>query len=156
MGLSFYLLETEKPVYDSLGRPKIPFENELGTREEAGWFCDRDKITLCKEGSQGIHHPGANWYPACPDCGAQPDLPGSHIRWAHSFTWDLPAGTVLDGKTVDGLVGKFAKAVALAQNKGPGHQPIIDDEGSLYSVDEFFSTLGACQFRFNEPIRSSS
>lgn len=151
MSSCFYLLEHAKPAYDESGRPVIPRHNKLGAREEAGWYCVRDALTLCQAGPDNVHQPGAAWFDACPKCEAEAGDKTGPIRWAHSFTWDLPPGAHVDLHT-HGPIGKLAKAIHDAETRGPGWQPIIDDTGNLYSIDEFFALVGSCEFQFNKPV----
>lgn len=148
MSRSFYLLENDEPALEVSGRPHIPYANKLGDRSEAGWYCTRDRLTLCKEGPDGVHAPGATWFDTCPVCEAEP--PDEPLRWAHSFTWALPPGTVLNGGSHEPLVGKLVAAIHRSEAV-PEVKPIIDDSGKLFTIEEFFAVVGSCELRFNEP-----
>ena len=147
MSRAFYLLENDEPAFDTAGRALIPRDNKLGHLEEAGWFCQRDNLTLCREGPEFVHAAEATWFDECPACNAEPP----NLTWAHSFTWALPTGTVLDGHQSDGLAAKVVQAIHRAE-QAPEIRPIVDDNGHLFTVAQFFEIANGAPIRFNSPV----
>lgn len=99
MGTNFYwlvehqeskdiVLPTGKTVYRSSGIDHMDPNYHLGKRSGAGFYCWDCRITLCKEGPEGIHKgsikddPRLRWFDACPKCGKtkQDNYPSRYDR----------------------------------------------------------------------------
>lgn len=133
MGTSYFLVKDEPSTRMGTAQDG---SRELGVREEAGWYCTKDRVTLCKQGADGVHKPKATWHDACPVCGAKPEPKASEqgvIAWVHSFTWGPKANELL---------------------KEIGNNPkrqIMDDAEHFLTPAEFSAIVELCPLRYNEP-----
>lgn len=133
MGTTYYLL---KPGAKDRHSSSSEGSRELGVRAEAGFYCTKDRVTLCKGGPTAVHKPRAEWLDACPVCGTKPETKNSEhgqIAWVHSFTWGPNAGELL---------------------KELGENPklqVMDDSNHFLTDTEFSAIVELCPLRFNEP-----
>lgn len=138
MGTSYFLLKdpTAKATPRQQSAMIADASRELGVRGEAGWYCTRDRVTLCKQGAEGVHKPKATWFDACPICGAKPESKTADIgvvAWVNSFTWSPKAAELLK---------------EMAENPS---LRVVDDLNRFFTSEEFNAIVELCPLRYNEP-----
>ena len=151
MGTNFYWLQEACPTCGYVEDRMDP-EIHIGKRSAAGLYCWDCEITLCKQGTDGIHDDDADWYDKCPKCGKEPEYEGwessagrelgfatskpkkkTGVKSCASFTWAQKSKDVI----------KKAKA-------NLDKKIIIDEYGRTYTGKEFLQVLEECPIQFKE------
>ncbi len=144
---AFFLLDPHGPKEvrkDAKGYPHVVSERMLGILDEAGWYCLKDNVTLCKQGPAGIHQPGATWFETCPICHEKPEAPNSPVQWVESFTWTTNAAELLK----DALLQKADAPII--------PKPVADEHGHQYTIQEFQDLVAERPLKFHGPPPAKS
>lgn len=154
MGTNFFVRD-KKRVTQRLLRKLYEEGPHIGKRSAAGWYCWDCKLTLCKNGNEGVHFGASKWLDNCPKC----KQPRPEIA-------SLLTGAVSRELGFDKSDFSFKNGVAECSsfrwNLDPngeewfkvlekGGKPIVDEYGTLYSTEEFLEMLTECPIQYCDP-----
>ena len=129
MGTNFYLTQTEEQGY----------ENHIGKRSAAGFYCWDCGISLCKGGASKVHYSEYDWYKACPRCKKRPKK-----ETFGSGTAGLELGFWKDKKVTPkrtGVQSCCSFSWAMIPSKLIPGVTIWDEYGDQYTFKEFIDML---------------
>lgn len=105
----------------------------IGKRSAAGYFCFDCKITLCKEGNEGVHHDKSEWHDSCPKCGKKPE---EEKGWSNSAGLELGFNkNASEIKT--GVKSCSSFTWAIQEGDLAKKRKVINEYGDVYSLKEF-------------------
>lgn len=133
----------------------------IGKRSAAGLYCFDCGVTLCKDGTRGVHLGRSEWHDKCPKCGKSrtpeeldrssagvelgfnnnPTEEKTGVRSCSSFNWAMNRETELF---------KRVRKQGMKLND----PCIVDEYGRKYTAHEFIDLLDACPLQFGDSIGS--
>lgn len=143
MGTNFYL--KGYPADDDMDP-----QYHIGKRSSAGLYCWDCGLTLCKEGSDGVHTHSSEWSEYCIKCGKFPepeDLSQSSAGRELGFNKQLPSKKV-------GVksCSSFSWAMHPDNLFHGSNLEVVDEYGREYSIDEFHKVLDECPLQSFDSI----
>lgn len=165
MGTNFYVAGYEQSGHDPMD-PAV----HIGKRSAAGRYCWDCRVTLCRDGTRGLHQsprvprrPGEDvgtlfarylaaqascWYECCPTCGAAPSsetLATSAAGRELGFNDGPPAPR-------RGVQSCSSFSWAMEPSRVEGIEQIEDEYGRTYTRAEFLAVLDECPIQFTHSI----
>jgi hypothetical protein len=147
----------------------------IGKRSAAGWYCWDCNISLCAQGSEGVHHTlqypqieilrqrypdkdidDRGWFLSCPECGKpRPEKASiSSGAMGRELGFDRsPFGARTGVDTCSSFSwgidpeGEVYKKLLKTRGK-----PIIDEYGRKYAIEEWLKMLEECPIRYVHSI----
>ena len=143
MGTNFY---TNKKYIDS-DNPKY----HIGKRSAAGLYCWDCKITLCKQGIDGIHKSYSIFYSFCPKC--EKNYTSEKLEYS-SVGRELGLNKSKPDSKI-GVNSCSSFSWAMPKDKALKYKAIYDEYGRKYTREEFLDVLKECPIEFDDSIGKS-
>lgn len=149
MGTNFYWIARDGETCEQSDEPRC----HIGKRSAAGQYCWDCGVTLCQDGTEGVHHTHSKgttysfmskhtgWYDECPACGAKFEDAGwknaAGVELGFSKSADVPRRGVSSCSSFTWT--KMAHKHELQTLLDDARPVVVDEYGQEYTARQFLT-----------------